>query len=125
MLMVSCGGVENTDPKSVAEAALKGYTSETVDGMETVKSLINPENTQRLDEIQRVIDGIKSMQTNGTAADHKNHTFTFVKIYDKSEGGEISEETTKAVAEFEDEDGYTRKVRLEKVDGKWYFERFN
>lgn len=125
MVMVSCGGVNHADPKSVAEAAIKGYTSETVDGMETVLSLINPENTQRLDEIQRVIDGMKAMQANGTASEHGSHAFTFVKIYDKFEGGEITEETTKAVAEFEDEEGYNRKVRLEKVDGKWYFDKFN
>lgn len=124
VMMVSCGGVDNADPKSVAEAALKGYASETVDGMETVKSLINPENTRRLDEIQKVIDGIKAMQANGTATDHKSHTFTLVKIYDKSERGEITEETTEAVAEFEDEEGYTRKVILEKIGGKWYFNQF-
>lgn len=126
MMMVSCGGgVNQSDPKSVAEAALKGYASETVDGMETVKSLINPENTRKQEEIQKFIDGMKAMLANGTATNHGEHTFTFVKIYDKSTGGEITEDTTDAVAEFEDEGGYTRKVILEKANGKWYFEKFN
>lgn len=126
MVMAACsGGVNQSDPRSVAEAALTGYTSGTLDGMETVKSLINPENTRRQAEIQKVIDGIKAMSANGGASKSGDHTFKFVKIYDKSEGGEVTEETTTAIAEFEDEEGYTRSVRLEKVDGKWYFDRFN
>lgn len=125
VMMVSCGGgINQSDPRSVAEAALNGYASETIEGMETVKDLISPENTRRQDEIQKVIDGMKAMKANGTATKHGNHMFTFVKIYDKFKGGEITEETTEAVAEFEDEEGYTRTVRLEKVNGKWYFEQF-
>ena len=124
-MIVSCGGgVDNSDPKAVAEAALVGWQSGTSKGMSQVRDLVNPEDTETLQELDKVIEGIKAMEANGTNKQATTHSFTFVKIKD-AHGDEMSEETTTAKVEFKNEEGSSYRVRVKKENGVWYFDKFN
>lgn len=118
VVMGSCGGVDQSDPKAVAEAALIYKTTGDYTAM---KKIINPSNTYALEQIDKLIQFVQEMESKEGYEKGKKEpkTFTFKSVSD------ITDESTSAKVRFEDSEGYTREVFLEKEDGKWYVERVN
>lgn len=118
--MTACGGVDHSDPRSVAEKAL---TAIHAGDYETIKTLINPDDEYKLKEADKMIELSKKFKE-----EHPDYTveevpFTYVETVEEFTGAEITDASKSAKVKFESEK-YPRIVILEKVDGKWYFERF-
>lgn len=112
MLLTACGGVDHSDPRNIAEHAMKYYRSGDYEGL---KSLINPEDEYKLERFERM--------SNANVKEKQVSKFEFIKATEDITGCEITENSKCARVEFEAED-FPRIVILERKNGKWYWERF-
>ena len=122
ILMVSCGGPDHNDPRSVADAAVKCYADEDIKGM---KSLLNPNDEKKLQGFDQFIAMLEAMKDSGVAnATSKEDRPRFEDYTFKSITGEyglpITDNTTEIEVNYKLNTGRTFTVPLEKVDGKWY-----
>lgn len=119
VMMVACGGgVNHSDPKSVADAVLECYDK---GDYETMKTLINPEDVNGLNEMDEMIEmSRKYVEEHGKGTNEPKER-TFKSVTDRFTDGEITSESTDAVVSYDGE--WPRKVMLIRADGKWYFDR--
>ena len=118
LMLSSCGeSVDHSDPRSVAEHALKCLYAR---DYESLRSLVNPANEYRLEELDRMVQISKE---NARALKSEDVDFSFESMKDTSTGEDITAESRNAVVKFESGQG-SRRVMLERADGKWYFDRF-
>ncbi len=119
-IVSSCGsGVDRSDPRSVAEKAAEYYYSW---DYEQLKTLVNPNDTHRLNELDKLTEMAKKAKEMDPDAKPKARTFTFNKMTDTATGGDVTEATTAARVVLDTEEyPVTVFVRLE--DGQWYYER--
>lgn len=121
-MMVSCGGPDHSDPRSVADAALKCYADENIKGM---KSLLNPNDEKKQQGFDQFIAMLEDMRDKGVAnATSKEDRPKFEDYTFKSISGEyglpITDKTTEIEVYYKLNSGRRVTVPLEKVDGKWY-----
>lgn len=117
-VLTSCGGgVDYSDPRSVAEKALECYHAR---DYETMKTLVNPANEYRIKDLDRMVQIAKE---NPNASKPEKVEFAFEKATEEFTGKEITADSKGAVVEFNSEK-WPRRVVLEQVDGKWYFDQF-
>lgn len=117
-MLTSCGGgVNHSDPRSVAEKALECYHAR---DYETMKTLVNPADNYRMKDLDRMVQIAKE---NPNASKPEKVEFTFEKATEEFTGNEITADSKGAVVEFNSEK-WPRRVILEQVDGKWYFYQF-
>lgn len=119
-LMASCGGVNNSNPQSVAEKAISCYH---IGDYETLKTLIDPANDYMLNEADKMIELSRKYKEEHPDAKPEEVPFTYKETTDALTGGEVTE-STKSVKVTFDSEKWPRIVVLEKVDGKWYFDKF-
>lgn len=117
MVMASCGGVNHSDPKSVADAALECYDK---GDYETMKTLVNPENSHIIKQMDMMIESENYKAQHGKK-DLTPKSRIFESVEERSTGKDTGH--TKSALVLYDGDWPT-KVSLEFIDGKWYFERF-
>lgn len=116
ILMTSCnGGADHSNPQSVAEAALACYDTRDYAGL---KELVSPANEDLLKEMDRMIEYAAKSDSEPEKIER-----TFKEIKDGLSGYPLSENSVSAKVKFESPK-YPGSVVLEKVDGKWYFEKF-
>lgn len=114
-LLSSCGGgVDHSDPRSVAEKAMESYLA---NDWATLRTLVNPANEYRLEQLERMEKSAPAKRTDQSIDP------VFEKVVERSSGDELTADSKSAVATFKTSH-YDRQVFLEKVDGKWYVERF-
>lgn len=117
-VFTSCGGgVNHSDPRSVAEKAVEYYHAR---DYETMKTLVNPADDYRMKDLDRMAQIAKE---NPNASKTEKVEFTFEKATEEFTGNEITADSKGAVVEFNSEK-WPRRVILEQVDGKWYFYQF-
>lgn len=116
MAMVSCGGVDRTDPKSVADAALECFDK---GDYVTMKTLVNPENKNLVEEMDRMVERSRKYREEHGDTTYEPKQRTFKKVKDKFTDNEITSESIGAVVEYDGE--WPRIVVLEQANGKWYF----
>lgn len=116
--LTACGSksVDHNDPQSVAVAALECYDTKDYEGM---KALVAPTNTHLLKQCDQM-SAIAAENKSDKVYEKKERTF--VKATEEFTGAELSENSKSADMEFDGE--YPSRVILEKVDRKWYLERF-
>lgn len=119
-MMASCGGVNHSDPQSVAEKAISCFHT---GDYETLKTLINPENEYMLSETDKMIELSRKYKEEHPDAKIEEVPFTYKETVDALTGGEVTESTKNVKVKF-DSEKWPQIVALEKVDGKWYFEKF-
>lgn len=122
ILIVSCGGPDHSDPRSVADAALKCYADENIKGM---KSLLNPNDEKKLQGFDQITAMLEALKDNGAAkASSKEDRPKFEDYTFKSITGEyglpITDTTTEIEVNYKLNNGRKVTVPLEKIDGKWY-----
>lgn len=118
VMVVSCGGgVNHSDPKSVADVALECYDK---GDYETMKTLVNPENTYILKQMDVMIESENYKAEHGKK-DLTPKTRTFNSVEERPTGKETGQ-TKNAVVIYDGD--YPTRVSLEYIDGKWYFEQF-
>ncbi len=122
MTFTSCsGGADHSDPKSVAEKALSCYHN---GDYATLKTLINPNDKNGLEEMDQMIELSKKFKESHPDYEVKAVDFTFDKMAEYITGAEVSPTSDDVIVYFKSE-VYPRQVEVIKGDdGKWYFERF-
>lgn len=122
--LTSCGsGVDRKDPQSVADAALKYYDAQDYEGL---KTLVNPANTSRINDIDntiKLVERLKAENPEKAAESKENVVRTFKYAKEEFTGNEITPDT-KSARVYYDAESYPRVVVVEQIDGKWYFECF-
>ena len=119
-VLTSCGGgVDQSNPQSVADAALECYDT---GDYAKLKTLANPEDEYRQGGLDKLIKLSEAAKAKGNEAKYEKKERTFVSVTDKRSGEELTEESEKAEVNYEGD--YPRRVILEKVNGKWYFDKF-
>lgn len=121
LLTTSCGSkrADHSDPKSVADIALECYDT---GDYARLKTLVSPTNEYLLEEMDKMIERAKEFSAQHPDTKHEKKERTYRETTEHISGREITEESKMADVEY---DGvYPTKVILERVDGKWYFERF-
>lgn len=116
-IVSSCSSsVDLTDPRSVAETAMKSYVA---GDWETLKTCVNPKDKHILRQLDMFEEN--SSETSSTESAKPE----FVKVVEEFTGREISATSRSAVATFNTSQ-FPSKVVLykDKVDGNWYVERF-
>lgn len=116
--MVSCGGVNHSDPKSVADAALECFDK---GDYETMKTLINPKNEYLLKQMDVIVESEKYKELHGKK-DLTPKSRIFKSATEAITGNEITAQTKSAVVNYDGD--WPTSVILEQIDNKWYFERF-
>jgi len=116
-MMVSCGGgVDYSDPKSVADAVIECYDN---DDYETLKTLVDPADEYKLEELDKMA---RLVEENGGKQEKEPVVRTFKEVKEPYTGREISAESKNANVYY-DSKTWPVTVSLKKVDGKWYFDR--
>lgn len=119
-IVSSCGsGVDRSDPRSVAEKAAEYYYNW---DYEQLKTLVNPNDTHRLDELDKLTEMAKKAKEMDSDNKPKARTFTFNKMTDTTTGGEVTETTIMARVVF-DTETYPVTVFVSLEDGQWYYDR--
>lgn len=120
--LTSCGGVDQSDPRSVADAAVKMYQDDDYKGLITI---VNPDNTGRikmLEQYQNIADEAKA---SGRAVEKNKKDYKFEKIIDRSNPNDKTVEYSYYDPEYQGGFTFSFRVNLENVDGKWYLDSFN
>ena len=118
MVMVSCGGVNHADPKSVADAALECYDK---GDYETMKTLVNPDNKNLLEEMDRMVERSRKYSEEQGNKEYLRKQRTFKEVKEQFTGKDITSESVGAVAYYDGD--WPRMVVMERVDGKCYFDQ--
>lgn len=122
-MLTSCGSdVDQKNPQSVAEAALKYWDARDYEGL---KTLVNPDNKNVNDAVDNMIKMANDVKEKNPDMASKPETVirTFKDAKEEFTGNEITSETKSAKVRFEAEK-YPTSVIVEQKDGKWYFESF-
>ncbi len=119
-LMAACRGVDHSDPRAVAEKAVSSWHAK---DLETLKTLINPSNESALRDMDKWIELSQEYKKEHPDEKVEEVPFTYKETVDALTYGEFTEASTSAKVKF-DTEKFPTSVILEKVDGKWYFERF-
>ena len=120
-VLTGCGsGVDQSDPRAVAEKALECYHN---GDYKQLKTLVDPADKNSLDGMDRMIALSEKYQAEHPDYQPKHVEFSYSDIRDKLRGGEFTDATTTARVCF-DSDSWPTSVIVVKVDGKWYFEQF-
>lgn len=117
-LLPSCGGADHSDPQSIADTALECYD---MGDYEKLKTLISPENEYLLEQCDNMIRLSKEYREKHPDKKYEKKERTFKSATEEFTGAELSARSHHAVVRYDGD--YPRTVVLEKVDGKWYFER--
>ncbi|MDE6158090.1 MAG: hypothetical protein K2F78_08130 [Muribaculaceae bacterium] len=84
-VLTSCGGgINHSDPRSVAEKALECYHAR---DYETMKTLVNPANEYRIKDLDRMVHIAKE---NPNASKPEKVEFTFEKASEEFTGNELT-----------------------------------
>lgn len=114
IMLTSCGGVNQSDPQSVAEAVMKCYSADDYKG---IIQYVNPEDKHRIKNLEQMQEIADQMKGNGEENKTQPKEITFNEMSD----GMMPDEK---VAEFKyvkaDGEVWTMRVMLEQKDGKWY-----
>lgn len=117
----SCGsGVDQSNPRSVAEKALECYYN---GDYVQLKTLVAPSDTYGLQEMDKMIEMAAKYTAEHPDSKPEPVEFTYKCINDGIGGGDFTDATTTARVSF-DSEKWPQNVIVVKVDGKWYFERF-
>ncbi len=120
-LLTACGsGVDQSDPKVVAEKALECYHK---GDYVQLKTLVDPADEASLSEMDNMIEMAKEFAAKYPDKKPEPVDFTFKEVKDGLTGGELTDDSSDAKVVF-DSEKWPHWVMLVKVDGKWYFERF-
>lgn len=117
MLLTACGGVDQSNPQTVAEHVMKSFKA---GDFEKIKTVVHPENENLLNEIDGMI---KLMNENPEYKVPEEASYEFNSIRDNLRGGEATDQTTEAAVCF-DTKLMPGRVIVEKKEGKWYFISF-
>lgn len=121
-LMASCGGVNQSDPQSVADAALKMYQTGDYKGL---ISLINPDDTNAIRQCEQMQQIAEQMKDSGKFKDKSSYDYTFDKIVDGMVPTDKRVIYTYVDPDYEGGMKLDFTVNVTQIDGKWYFEHFN
>lgn len=87
-----------------------------------LKTLISPSNEYLLEQCDKLIEISKETSERYPDKVYEKKERTFKSAADDLTGGELTDDSKSADVRY---DGvYPTRVILERVDGKWYFERF-
>lgn len=123
LIMTSCGGVDQSNPRSVADEAIRCYAENTSN-----KSLFyfQDENAEKqYDELMKWADEMKAehperVKETESAADYEFQGFT-------DEFGRQADETTSDFLNYKyrsEKRGRIVTIKLKQVDGKWYLDEW-
>lgn len=115
----SCGGVDHSDPQSVADVALECYD---MGDYAKLKTLVSPKNESLQKECDNMIQMAEKASEKYPDKVYEKKVRTFKSATEEFTGAELTDASHSADVRYEGD--YPRRVILEKVDGKWYFERF-
>lgn len=115
----SCGGVDHSDPQSVADVALECYD---LNDYVKLKTLVSPKNEYKQKELDKMIKLVENVRETNPDKVYEKKERTFKSATEEFTGAELTDASHNADVRYEGD--YPRRVILEKVDGKWYFDRF-
>lgn len=115
----SCGGVDHSNPQSVADVALECYD---MGDYAKLKTLVAPENESLQKECDNMIQMTEKAREKYPDKVYEKKMRTFKSATEELTGAELTDASHHADVKYDGD--YPRRVILEKVDGKWYFERF-
>lgn len=121
-LMASCGGVDQSDPRSVADAVIKMYQDGDYAGL---ASLVDPDDESKIQQFEQIQSYIDERKANGQVKETTKRDYTFDKIIDGMIPTDKMVQYTYYDSEYEGGRTFNFTVRLTQVDGKWYFDRFD
>ncbi len=122
-ILTSCSsGVNQKDPQSVAEAALKCYDN---GDYERLKTLVNPNNTAKIEEMDRMIELVKTFKEEHPEKASQSETVVrvFQDVLEEYTGRTVTPKTKSACVRF-DADKSPSIVIVEQENGMWYFDKF-
>lgn len=122
-MFTSCSeSVNQKDPQSVAEAALKYYDNSDYEGL---KTLVNPNNTAKIKEMDRMIELAKKFKEEHPekASQSEAVVRVFKGVLEEYTGRIVTPETKSARVRFDAEKSPS-SVIVEQENGMWYFDRF-
>ncbi len=115
-IFASCG-VDQSDPKSVADAAIKYQSEYDYKGMIT---LVNPDDKNVIERFERFQTIRDKMKEDGSAKEDKKYNYEFKSIKD----GYTPDEKTVVYSYYDSEYSggfkFDKSVELKRTDGKWY-----
>lgn len=118
LCLSACGGVDQSDPESVAEAAMECYIKDDCEGM--IK-LVDPSNTSKINELTRRAEFAKQNAGEPTSTNRsaKFDTLVYSSIYPNEASAYYSYTFTDKRGE---ENTWKMEVVLEKKDSKWWLD---
>ena len=105
-ILYACNGINHSDPKSVAEAALK-YQDE--DDYEGLISLVNPEEMKQ----RNAANSVEPKTT-------KKYDYKFKSMRDGLTKNDKIVEFSYYDPDYQGGFTFNKRVELEQADGKWY-----
>lgn len=120
-LLASCGGVDHSDPRSVADAALKMYQAGDYKGL---ISLIDPEDSRAIKQCEQMQEMADRMKESGAFIDKTSYDYTFDKIADGMHANDKRVIYTYVDPDYQGGMKLDFTVCVTQVDGKWYFDGF-
>lgn len=115
----SCGGADHSNPQSIADIALECYD---MGDYAKLKTIVAPANESLLKECDNMIRMAEEYRAKNPDKVYEKKERTFKSMAEEFTGAELNDDSHHADVRY---DGvYPTRVILEKVDGKWYFERF-
>lgn len=119
-ILSSCGsGVDQSNPRSVAEKALECYHS---GNYVQLKTLVDPSDAEFLKQIDDLIELSDEYRAKHPDKEPEPVEFTYKSMSDDLRGGDVTDATTTACVQF-DSEKWPRRVVVVKVNGKWYLEK--
>lgn len=114
------GGVNHSDPESVAYTAINAmYNGDYA----TLKTLVDPADEYRLGEMDHAIELAEKGREKYGEPEAVTIERNVKSIVDARTGGDVTDATTSVKVTF-DLEKWPRQVILDKKDGKWYFDQF-
>ena len=117
LTLSACGGVNQSDPKSVAEAALKFKDA---NDYQALLTLTNPNDKSAVKQCEKMIEHIKTLDPKKVKESSKTRDYEFKGLKD----GSTPEKKVATFSYYDPEyqGGFTFDVtvKLEQVEGKWY-----
>lgn len=120
MVMVSCGGgVNRSDPKSVADAALECFDKGDFVGM---KALVNPADSRLVKQMDKIIERSQAYREKNGDVELTPKSRTFKSAKEEFTNREITSQSPSAIVSYDGD--WPTRVRLVQVDGQWYYDNF-
>ena len=121
-ILYACNGINHSDPKSVAEAALK-YQDE--DDYEGLISLVNPEDKNLIDRYERFQKMSEEMKQRNAANSvepktTKKYDYKFKSMRDGLTKNDKIVEFSYYYTDYQGGFTFNKRVEIEQADGKWY-----